>query len=176
MVTTPPVAAPGEEVPEPSTIKPMTLCPISFDCNVNKYVLATYQAQFDGQAASLNVISITDWLKNRAAYDDVGRGSGVPQDEVRELYRKDLEARRPKKTKQEIEEEMERLAALHERDLIAGGFNMIAKLGSRYSNSSIGSQWKRKIVTLQSAVDGLPKKDKPKLRINVKLKATSYAP
>jgi hypothetical protein len=170
------VAAPGEDVPEPSTLKPMKVCSITFDCNLNKYVLTTFQAQLEGQASGLNAISVTDWLKNRAAYDDVGRGSGVPQDEVRELYRKDLAARKPKKTKDEIEDEMERLAALHEPDLIAGGFNVIGKLGSRYINSSIGSQWKKKVATLQSAVDALDKKDKPKLRINVKLKATGYKP
>ena len=176
VVTTTPLTAPGENVPEPSKLKPMKLVSIPFDCNLNKYVLATYQAQLDGQAAGLNVISVTDWLKNRAAYADQGRGSGIPQDEVRDLYRKDLAARKPKKTAQEIEDELERLAALHEPDLVAGGFNLIAKLGSRYINSSIGSQWRTKVTKLQDEVNALDKKDKPKLRINVTLTAKGYTP
>ena len=176
VATKKPVTAPGETAAAPSTLTPMSLVSITFNCNLTKYVLATYQGQLDGQAAGLNVIAVTDWLKNRASYDTAGRGSGVPQDEVRELYRKDLAARTPKKTKQEIEDEMERLAALHEPDLIAGGFNVIAKLGSRYINSSIGSQWRTNVATLQSAVDALSAADKPKKRINVKLTAKGYTP
>jgi hypothetical protein len=177
VVTDTPVAAPGEAVPDPSKLTPMDPVPIQFDCNLNKYVLNVFKEQLKGQEAGLNVISVTDWEANRAAYlGPQGRGSGVPQDEVREIYRSQLAAQKnPKLTKKQIENELERLAALHEPDLVAGGFNVIAKLGSRYINSSIGSQWRTNVKTLEKAVKAI-KKGKAKLRINVSLTAKGYTP
>ena len=35
---------------------------------------------------------------------------------------------------------------------MAGGFNVIGKLGSRYINSSIGSQWRTNVDVLEEAV------------------------
>jgi hypothetical protein len=154
------------QAPAPSTLEPMPVVPIEFLCNTLKYVEAVFKQQLSGQEAGLNTISVVDWEKNRAEYDKSGRGSGVPQEEVRELYRKDLAARG--KTPDEIEAEMERLAALHEPDLVAGGFNVIGKLGSRYINSSIGSQWRTRVTLIKDEVAKL-KEDKPKKRINVKL-------
>ena len=61
--------------------------------------------------------------------------------------------------------------------LIAGGFNVISKLGSRYINSSIGSQWRTKVNVIQDAVNGItPKSDKATQRINVKLTSKAYTP
>ena len=170
---TKPVAAPGEAVPTPSKLEPFEpAASVDFDCNVSKFVLATYRAQLTGQASGLNKISVDDWFANRAAFDG-DRGSGVPQDEVREQYRQDLKARKPKMSDAQIELEMSRLAALHEPDLIAGGFNVVAKLGSRYINSSIGSQWKSRVKLLEGQAK--PHKNKKK-RMNVTLKAKPYTP
>jgi hypothetical protein len=171
---TTPVAAPGLVVPPPSTLAPMVTPPylIQFRCNTLKYVEATYQAQLDGQAAGLNVISCTDWLANRAALSG-GRGSGVPQDEVRAEYRKTLALQGKKPP--EIDDIMERLAALHEPDLVAGGFNVVGRLGSRYINSSIGSQWRTLVTPLQTLVQNL-KPSPANFRINVKLKAVPFTP
>ncbi|HEY0320033.1 MAG TPA: polymorphic toxin type 15 domain-containing protein [Pyrinomonadaceae bacterium] len=160
--------------PPPSTLEPMPLVPISFDCNTLKYVQSVYNQQLAGQEAGLNALSVPDWERNRMEYDKNGRGSAVPQEEIREAYRKDLRARG--KTEAQVEAEMERLAALHEPDLVAGGFNVIGKLGSRYINSSIGSQWRTKVLLIKSAVDKLSNEDKLKRRINVKLTSVAFTP
>ena len=152
-----------------STLKPMKAVPIDFMCNTNKYVLSVFKKQLKGQADGLNAISVADWEANRATYVTSGRGSNVPQEEVRDAYAKDMKAQG--KTKKEIELTLARLAALHEPDLVAGGFNVISKLGSRYINSSIGSQWKDKVKVLETAVNSLSKTDRAKKRINVVLKA-----
>lgn len=158
----------------PSPLEPMPLVAISFNCNTLKYVQSVYDQQLAGQESGLNAISVTDWVRNRMEYDKNGRGSGVPQEEIRDAYRKDLKDRG--KSKDEIEFEMAKLAALHEPDLVAGGFNVIGKLGSRYINSSIGSQWKDKVLLIKSAVDKLSTEDKQKRRINVKLTSAAFTP
>jgi Novel toxin 15 len=155
----------------------MDLVPISFKCNMKKYVLATFQEQLDGHETGLNAISVPDWIQNRKDYLKSGRGSNVPQEEVRELYRKQLKNDNPTWSNTQIEKELALLAALHEPDLVAGGFNVIGKLGSRYINSSIGSQWRTNVDVLEEAVENIrPKEDKKKRRINVKLTAVKFTP
>lgn len=161
--------------PPPSALQPMPVVPISFNVNTLKYVQSVYDQQLKGQESGLNAISVTDWEKNRATYATSGRGSAIPQEEVREIYRKDLKAKG--KTDTEIEDELERLAALHEPDLVAGGFNVIGKLGSRYINSSIGSQWRTNVLLLEAGVGNIkPAADKVKYRINVKLTSKPFTP
>ena len=46
---------------------------------------------------------------------------------------------------------MSKLAALHEPDLISGGKDIVTKLGDRSVNSSIGTQWKTRIDSLDEA-------------------------
>lgn len=160
--------------PPPSALKPMPLFTVApaFQCNVNKYVLSVYTEQLKGQEEGLNRISVADWLKNRA---NVLRLPG-PQEEARAAYRKDLEARIPQLTPVQIDEEMSRLAALHEPDLVAGGFNVIAKLGSRYINSSIGAQWPSRVGALEANVKAIKDEEKPNLRMNVKLSCVAFTP
>jgi hypothetical protein len=165
-------AAPSAEA---AALKPMTpAVAIPFDCNTKKYVKATFDAQLKGQEAGLNAISVADWVKNRQKYDDLGRGSSVPQEEVRELYKQQLKAQG--KDDDQIELEMARLAALHEPDLVAGGFNVIGKLGSRYINSSIGSQWKTRVGKIHERVDPMNDEQKATLRINVSLTSKEITP
>jgi hypothetical protein len=71
---------------------------------------------------------------------------------------------------------MERLAALHEPDLVAGGRDWITRLGSRYINSSIGAQWRTNVSQIETAVSVIPIADKPRFRINVSLRTAAYSP
>jgi hypothetical protein len=158
----------------PSGLTAMKEVPITFKCNLKKFILTVFQEQLKGQEAGLNAISVPDWIKNRANFRDGGRGSSVPQAELRALYRKELGKRQL--SEEQIEDEMERLAALHEPDLVAGGFNMVAKLGSLYINSSIGSQWRTKVGLIEDEVGLIPDADKPNRRINVKLTAEGHSP
>lgn len=158
----------------PSALEPMPQESIEFRCNTRKYIPSVFDQQLKGQEAGLNAISVPDWLQNRRNYDKSGRGSAVPQEEARATYRRDLEAQG--KTPTEIEATLERLAALHEPDLVAGGFNVISKLGSRYINSSIGSQWRTNVTRLESAVGRIPEEDRPTKRINVLLTTVQFSP
>jgi len=158
----------------PSTLTPMAQVEVSFRCNTLKYDQAVYDGQLQGQAAGLNALSVTDWLANRANYIAQGRGTGAAQDAARALMRAELQ--RQGKTPAEIEATMEHLAALHEPDMIAGGRDWIIKLGSRYINSSIGSQWRSNVAIIQTAVDAIPAAEKPNKKMNVKLKTVPFTP
>lgn len=160
--------------PPASTLEPMPAVSIEFDCNALKYVQTAYDQQLKGQESGLNAISVEDWMKNRAAYEAKGRGTAVPQQEVRDLYKKQLEDQG--KTPEAIKAELELLAALHEPDLVAGGFNVIGKLGSRYINSSIGSQWRTRVTRITEGVGKLKEDEKPKKRINVNLTSKVVTP
>ena len=157
-----------------SALAPMPQAKIDFRCNTLKYVQSTYDDQLQGQAAGLNAIPVTEWEQNRATYIAQGRGTGAAQEAARDLMRQDLQ--KQGKTQAEIDATMERLAALHEPDLVAGGRDWIVKLGSRYINSSIGSQWRTNVGFLTAAVNAIPAATKPTLRINVKLNTVPYTP
>ena len=167
------VVDPGAPAAGPDPLQPMPVVTVPFKCNLIKYDQSVYDAQLKGQETGLNALSVVDWEKNRADYDKNGRGSSVPQEEIREQYKKDLA--KQGKSDQQIQDVMERLAALHEPDLVAGGFNVISKLGSRYINSSIGSQWKTNVDIIHAGVNKLGA-DKPKYRINVSLTSTAFTP
>jgi hypothetical protein len=158
-----------------STLEPMAEVTIEFKCNILKYDKAVYDEQLQGHAAGLNALPVTEWQANRQRYLDEGRGTGAAQDAARELLKADLKKQGKKPA--EIEAQMELLAALHEPDLVAGGRDWITKLGSRYINSSIGSQWRTNVDLITKAVDNIkPASDKKKKRINVKLKTKPFTP
>jgi Novel toxin 15 len=153
-----------------AAIKPMTpAVPVTFTCNTKKYDPGEYDAQLKGQEAGLNAIPVDEWAKNRQNYKDKGRPveSGAAQEAARELVRQEL--RDMGKSDKEIETEMAKLAALHEPDMVAGGRISIKKLGSRFINSSIGSQWRTKVKDLDDAVKAIPEAERPKFTMNVKL-------
>jgi hypothetical protein len=161
--------------PAPSTLQPMPLIgPISFRCNTLKYDPAVYDQQLQGQASGLNAISVTEWAQNRDNYRNQGRGTGAAQEAARNQLRADLASQG--KTPAEIDATMERLAALHEPDLVAGGRDWITRLGSRYINSSIGAQWRTNVSQIETAVSVIPIADKPRFRINVSLRTAAYSP
>jgi hypothetical protein len=156
-----------------TTLTPIPLVSIDFKCNTAKYDKAEYQGQLDGQAGGLNVMPVSDWAGRRQEYRDKGRPAEAAalQEAARQLHREELEKLGWKGPA--IEKEMAKLAALHEPDLVAGGKFTIAKLGNRFINSSIGSQWRTKVKDLDDAVKAYSAADLPKYRINVKLKAVT---
>ncbi|NGZ08804.1 MAG: DUF4157 domain-containing protein [Nitrospira sp. LK70] len=168
--------APSTPAAASSALQPM-MPPVRIDfmCNTLKYVHSVYDAQVQGQAAGLNALSVTDWEKNIADYRNAGRGSAADQEAARQELRRDLASKG--KTPDEIEAVLERMAALHEPDLVAGGRNWVTKLGSRYINSSIGSQWRTKWTLIREGVNAItPAADKPNRRINVTLTTVDFTP
>jgi hypothetical protein len=153
-----------------TALSPIPLVPIDFTCNTAKYNKSEYQAQLDGQEAGLNRIPVDKWAERRESYRDKGRPSeaAAAQEAARELKRKELlKTMKPA----DVEKEMAKLAALHEPDLVAGGHYTIAKLGDRFINSSIGSQWRTKVKLLDDAIKPIPASERPNKRMNAKLKA-----
>jgi hypothetical protein len=64
---------------------------------------------------------------------------------------------------------MEGLAALHGPDLIAGGKDVISRLGDFGINSSLGSQWKTRVGELDEIADQLEKEFGPDAKMDVEL-------
>lgn len=154
-------------------IKPMPQVAVEFFCNTLKYDLGEYRGQLKGQESGLNALPVDKWKENRDNYETYGRPAeaGAAQEAARELYRQEL--RDQGKSEPAIALEMAKLAALHEPDMIAGGKITLKKLGSRFINSSIGSQWRTKVRILDEAVKAVPESERPNLRMNVKLTVTS---
>jgi hypothetical protein len=160
-------AMPNAPALVPSQLQPMKRITVSFTCNTAKYDSAVYLKQLKGQEAGINVIPVAEWVQNREAYKQYGRGSAVSQEKAREWLREELLKRM---TPAQADAELELLAALHEPDLVAGGRLTVGKLGSRYINSSIGSQWRTRAAELyDTVVASVPAVDRPKYRMNVLL-------
>lgn len=64
---------------------------------------------------------------------------------------------------------MASLAALHNPDLSAGGNDVISDFGDRRVNSSIGAQWRTKIVNLKKAAESTPKSSGAPTYMNINL-------
>jgi hypothetical protein len=67
------------------------------------------------------------------------------------------------------QEIMSSLAGLHNPDLSAGGWDEIADFGERQVNSSIGPQWRTKILKLKEAAEKVPTPMRNSTFINVNL-------
>ncbi|QDO86669.1 hypothetical protein FM037_13910 [Shewanella psychropiezotolerans] len=126
-----------------------------------------YERQLKGQQDGLNDMTVQQYLDNRKAYKEIGRkGTGAAQKEARTKFKDKLieqytdelllegandEDILDKATELALKD-MKTLNALHNPDMIAGGFdakdakgNGIAlDLGDASVNQSIGSQWKTK--------------------------------
>ncbi|HEY0461055.1 MAG TPA: polymorphic toxin type 15 domain-containing protein [Pyrinomonadaceae bacterium] len=81
-----------------------------------------------------------------------------------------------RRAENEVDKFMKTQAALHDPDQSAGGDpTKIKKLGSKYVNSAIGSQWKENVPKLRKEVEQkskkMSKKDKDRAKMNVTLTA-----
>lgn len=114
------------------------------------------------QEKGMNHISLYDYTKNREKYQDSGRDTEVgdrAQDKARQEARSDrvTENRHNGMSREEAEKEadewMEKQAALHDPDQIAGGeAGNVTGVGDKEINSSIGSQWQYRIQEVDEAV------------------------
>jgi hypothetical protein len=160
---------PGKESPKKTKPKRMAKATVTFKC-YKKYNLAAYKAQVKGQETGMKALTVQEFLDNRARYEKEGRSEegSAEQERLRAKWRKKLTDEG--KSKKEIDAVMDALAALHEPDQIAGGTPVCEELGDRRINSSIGSQWKSKIGTIQAAAEKVAAKMRKKWKMNVELK------
>ncbi|WP_435237896.1 polymorphic toxin type 15 domain-containing protein [Psychromonas sp. PT13] len=61
------------------------------------------------------------------------------------------------------------LHALHNPDMIAGGYDKVTLLGDGSVNSSIGAQWKKRVELMDEAAEQAIKELGPDTKMNVSL-------
>jgi len=119
---------------------------------------AEYDRQLKGQQDGINDMTVKEYLDNREAYNKIGRkGTGSAQQKARDNFESKLfnkykkELRKTDRLRgEELESranflakrDMKTLNALHNPDMIAGGYDNVVDLGDASVNKSIGSQWK----------------------------------
>jgi len=181
---------PKRDGPQTKKIVKMKKVSVTF-IRRKKYNAGEYRSQLNGQEAGLNAMRVADWYKNRQAYlkraeeSDTGSGRSEEGSRAQEAFRETererlilkkmkTEQKNRKTAEKEVDAFMETQAALHDPDQIAGGNpTKIRALGNKRINSSIGSQWKKNVGTLDKAIEPLPKKKKEELHMNVELKMES---
>lgn len=138
--------------------------------------------QLKGQERGLNSMSMGDWIRNRDNYKENGRapeGAEAQRLQREKARQSRIESNQKNgmsysEAKKEADTWIAGQAALHNPDQIAGGDpNKVSRMGDAKVNSSIGSQWRGRIDSMESAIKEYAK-DKPpeelaKTKLNVKL-------
>lgn len=154
-----------------------------------KTYLQDYAKQLRGQQDALNSMSASEYKAARDAYEAVGRNpvADAAQDDLRKSFsgnvRKSIfdslrrsgmnaaDARTAAASRTEAL--MDKLAALHEPDMVAGGwFNPDpVKIGRSYINSSIGGAWNQasRLKGMDAMVEEAIKNGQGADKLNVKL-------
>ncbi|MHC3682784.1 polymorphic toxin type 15 domain-containing protein [Streptococcus suis] len=154
---------------------------IQFNRNV-KHDGDEFSRQLKNQQDGMNKLTVEDYIKNRGDYLANGRSSAgnsaqkaardnALSDKYNELRQSGLNR---SEAKTAAESWLKKQAALHDPDQIAGGFaKNVTGVGDAGINSSIGSQWKTRIGTVDEVVDNIvrttPYEDLSKIYLNVKL-------
>ncbi|ENH8185357.1 hypothetical protein ABWR82_004692, partial [Salmonella enterica subsp. enterica] len=157
-----------------------------------KKFLQEYARQLKGQQDAINGMTADEFKAARQAFKTHGRdaGSGNAQkaararveDDIKDSIYNKLRRENPNMSPKEIDAEasrkaadaVEKLAALHEPDMVAGGAGGRANLdnlGDRGVNSSIGASWNQdsRLSTLDEAAEDLVKAGNGSEKMNVKL-------
>ena len=134
---------------------------VEFKCgpNCNK---EEFERQLHNQQEGMKKLSIAQFQENRARYRANGSASegNEAQKNARDKAREDkinelrAQGMSRKEAIQEADKWMKTQAALHDPDQIAGGNpKNVTGMGARNVNSSIGSQWKTRIPTVDIKVE-----------------------
>ena len=143
---------------------------------------AEFARQLEAQEAGMNQLTIEEYLRNRERYNAEGRSTegNALQQRVRKkaVAQKILELREAGLSYSEAKAQAklwaETQAALHNPDQIAGGNPLdIGGMGDARINSSIGSQWKYRIGTvdeyINSFLQGLSREEISNTYLNIRL-------
>jgi hypothetical protein len=143
-----------------------------------------FSKQLGRQEAALNKLTVKEYLDARTFFDDNKRkGTGAAQRKARADYKSQLIQKLRSQYKKEkmpagqinaaaerdAAAKMKNLAALHEPDMIAGGGDVVHGLGDKYVNSSIGSQWKSRVESLDTAAKKIDEAAQSNTMMNAKL-------
>ncbi|URZ07503.1 polymorphic toxin type 15 domain-containing protein [Clostridium felsineum] len=149
----------------------------------SKYNETEFARQLADQEAGMNKLTVDEYLKNRERYIKKGRaieGNMAQQaardkalvDKVDELRSTGMPL---KEAETQAQKWLEKQAALHNPDQIAGGNPLnIGGMGDKAINSSIGAQWKYRIDAVDEQIQSLAKNmtdaERKSTYLNVKLK------
>lgn len=141
-----------------------------------------FAEQLKRQEDALNRMTEKEYNEARVYFDRNKRGgTGKAQKEACDNYEKVLKAKLLKEkirakvenpreaAEEEAKELMKNIAALHEPDMIAGGHDIVTNMGDRGVNSSIGSQWRNRVKSIDTETNKIPLADQEKTKMNVKL-------
>ena len=144
-----------------------------------------FARQLKYQEQGLNDLTVGEYLGNRKRYKEMKReGTGLAQQDFRKQFSNDLEKSlgksyqrnmspmaAKKAAKKRSEEIMSNLAALHDPDMIAGGNDIVSRMGDSKVNSSIGPQWryKQRLQEMDKAAEKALEDLGPDAKMNVSL-------
>ena len=147
-----------------------------------------FDRQLKAQERGLNRQSVAENIENRQNYQlrkaETGNGrspeSSMAQQRVREkAIAQRIESNQNKglsygEAQKEAYEWIQKQAALHDPDQIAGGNPLkVSRMGDRNINSSIGSQWSSRVAQLEDAVNRFAKdyskEELCQIKMNVRL-------
>ena len=143
-----------------------------------------YVRQLQDQENGINKLTVGQYLSNRQKYENLKRGgvsNGTAQADLHRRFENNLErsiersARRrgqkltPAELSRKVAERKQGLAALHNPDLKAGGFDRVTRMGRADVNSSIGPQWRARVGAMDKYAEELMAREGPNARMNVKL-------
>lgn len=126
-----------------------------------------FTRQVKGQERGLNGMTVGKWIENRENYKSraeiTGNGRSPEGHEAQKLqrekaYQSRIESNQKKglsysEAKQEATQWISTQAALHNPDQIAGGDpTKVSRMGDANVNSSIGSQWRSRIDSMEASI------------------------
>jgi len=142
-----------------------------------------FYKQLKGQEDGLNKMTVGEYVERRNSYKEIGRGNGAAQRQARKdleitiarsieeklIFKGESRVTAKIMSKEQAGKQMKNLAALHNPDLVSGGKDEIHKLGNKNVNSSIGSQWRDRVSSMDEAADKTLQTNGANAKMNVKL-------
>lgn len=164
------------------TMKKVVVKPCFSPKKLDPSKVAEFKAQLKRQQDAINSLTVEDFNSSRVNYKQKKRhGTGATQRQMRsqyeeKLYADMLEEKISKnvadpisETNAAVEKRMDQLAALHEPDMVAGGKDVVTKMGDKSVNSSIGAQWRNRIKSIDGQTAQVPIPEQGTTKMNVHL-------
>lgn len=178
----------SRETDRPGGKKPLGMTEYKVPCfnasNLHYSKIPEFDRQLGGQEKGLNDLTVDEYLRGREAFraGDKVRDPGVAKqarmqlndrlegDLLNELLTQGMPFDQASSEAERLaNDKMRTLAALHNPDLFVGGKDVISDFGDRGVNSSIGSQWRWRVDSLDQAVMRVNAADRDTIKINAKL-------
>ena len=141
-----------------------------------------FAKQLKRQEEAINNLTVKEFNDARTHFSKFKRlGTGTAQRVKREVYERQLVQniylqnirknvpQADLKAAESARSVMKNIAALHEPDMIAGGKDVVTRMGSKSVNSSIGGQWRSRIGAIDIEASRIPISEQADTKMNVNL-------